>query len=449
MKDLIDKQFKEAGEILMMKKRIIAFNTALLIGFSSYIGIPSASAAKDPARQAEVDKAQAALNEVQAEISSLNARISQINDAVKDNQNMINKTEEEIVKTEEQIKTLGTEISELEEKNKKRQEILKQRAVTYQQTNGTNSYLEVIFGSTSFGDFIERIGAVTTIVQADRQLIDELQEDQKKLEDKQATVEEKLTGLKDMKIELVGMQADIKQQQAQTNSLKEELKAKEEESQRQLADAKARNIDIVIEPVVAETSNVKEKVEKIADTQKEENSSTKKETTTVSTSAKEETETTTKQESASTDSSTKPSSSKKPSSTTSNTQKKGIQTVITAGNKYIGNSVYVFGGGRTEADIAAGRFDCSGFVSWAFRQGGYSVPASTDALKTAGRQIPKSQMQPGDMVFFDTYKKDGHVGIYVGGGQFIGSQSSTGVAKASLTSGYWAKKFNGRVVRVH
>ena len=425
----------------MMKKRIIAFNTALLIGFSSYIGIPSASAAKDPARQAEVDQAQSALNAVQAEISKLNARISQINDAVKDNQNMINKTEKDIVKTEKQVETLETEISELEEKNEKRQEILKKRAVTYQQTNGTSSYLEVILGSTSFGDFIERIDAVSTIVQADRQLIDELQEDQEKLEDKQATVEKKLTGLKDMKTELVGMQQDIKQQQEQTNSLKEELKVKEEESQRQLADAKARNIDIVVEPVVAETSNVKEKVEKIADTQKEEKSSAKQETTTVSSTSKEET------------TSNKVSSTKKPSSTTSsntsNTQNKNIQTVINAGNKYIGNSVYVFGGGRTAADVAAGRFDCSGFVSWAFRQGGYSVPASTDALKNAGRQIPTSQMQPGDMVFFDTYKKDGHVGIYVGGGQFIGSQSSTGVAKASLTSGYWKTVFNGRVVRVH
>jgi cell wall-associated NlpC family hydrolase len=36
-------------------------------------------------------------------------------------------------------------------------------------------------------------------------------------------------------------------------------------------------------------------------------------------------------------------------------------------------------------------------------------------------------MQPGDLVFFNTYKKDGHVGIYIGNGKFIGSQSSTGV----------------------
>ena len=434
-----------------MKKRIIAFNTALLIGFSSYIGIPSVSAAKDPVKQAEVDKAQAALNGVQAEIATLNNRISQIDKAVKDNLDMINKTEDDITKNKKQVEKLDKEISELKEKNEKRQEILKKRAVSYQQSNGSVSYLEVILGSSSFGDFIERIGAVSTIVEADSQLIKEIEEDKKDLEDKQATVEEKLTNLKEMKTELVGMQQDIKQQQDQAITLKEELKVKEEESKRQLADAKAKNIDIVIEPIVAETSTVKEKVEKIAESQKEE-------TTTVSSNSQEETSSKkepTSSKPAKSESSDKTSSNssssanKKPSSTTTNTQNKNIQTVISAGNRYIGNSVYVFGGGRTAADIAAGRFDCSGFVSWAFRQGGYSVPASTDGLKYAGKQISRSQMQPGDMVFFDTYKKDGHVGIYIGGGKFIGSQSSTGVAIASLNSGYWSTVFNGRVVRVH
>ncbi|MDF2856775.1 MAG: peptidase, partial [Neobacillus sp.] len=74
--------------------------------------------------------------------------------------------------------------------------------------------------------------------------------------------------------------------------------------------------------------------------------------------------------------------------------------------------------------------------------------ASTDSLKHQGTPVSVSQMQPGDIVFFDTYKKDGHVGIYVGGGKFIGSQSNTGVAIADMSSGYWEKRFNGRVNRI-
>ena len=125
-----------------------------------------------------------------------------------------------------------------------------------------------------------------------------------------------------------------------------------------------------------------------------------------------------------------------------------VSTVINAGYKYIGNSVYVFGGGKSASDIAAGRFDCSGFVSWAFAQAGVKVGASTSVLKNTGTRVSVSEMRPGDMVFFNTYKTDGHVGIYLGGGKFIGSQSSTGVAIANMTSGYWANTFNGRVMRV-
>ena len=69
-------------------------------------------------------------------------------------------------------------------------------------------------------------------------------------------------------------------------------------------------------------------------------------------------------------------------------------------------------------------------------------------MKNAGRKVSTSEMRPGDLVFFNTYKTDGHVGIYLGGGKFIGSQSSTGVAVANMSSGYWADHFAGKVVRI-
>jgi peptidoglycan DL-endopeptidase CwlO len=122
--------------------------------------------------------------------------------------------------------------------------------------------------------------------------------------------------------------------------------------------------------------------------------------------------------------------------------------VITAGYKYIGNSVYVFGGGRNEQDIEKGRFDCSAFVHWAFAQAGINLGSSTDTIKNSGKLISVSEMEPGDLVFFDTYKKDGHVGIYLGDGKFIGSQSTTGVAIADMVTGYWNETFKGHVERV-
>jgi peptidoglycan DL-endopeptidase CwlO len=122
--------------------------------------------------------------------------------------------------------------------------------------------------------------------------------------------------------------------------------------------------------------------------------------------------------------------------------------VLNISQKFIGHSVYVFGGGRSAFDIQNGRFDCSGFVHWALSQVGINVGTSTDSIKNSGKQVPASSLQPGDLVFFDTYKQDGHVGIYIGNGQFIGSQCTTGVAIADMASGYWKAKFNGKVIRL-
>ncbi|MET9375098.1 NlpC/P60 family protein [Streptomyces sp. NPDC002992] len=62
-------------------------------------------------------------------------------------------------------------------------------------------------------------------------------------------------------------------------------------------------------------------------------------------------------------------------------------------------------------------FDCSGLMVWSYRQAGISLPRTSSAQRYAGRQVPLSQAQPGDLV---TYRSDAsHVGIYAGDGQVI------------------------------
>jgi hypothetical protein len=125
------------------------------------------------------------------------------------------------------------------------------------------------------------------------------------------------------------------------------------------------------------------------------------------------------------------------------------QTAIAVGQSLIGKTTYSWGGGRSEADVKAGKFDCSGFVNYAFKQAGIDLGnGNTDTIAKKGVAVNPSQMQPGDIVFFDTYKKNGHVGIYIGNGKFIGSQSKTGVAIADMTTGYFKDKFHGVVRRV-
>lgn len=91
-------------------------------------------------------------------------------------------------------------------------------------------------------------------------------------------------------------------------------------------------------------------------------------------------------------------------------------------------------GGTTKAGI-----DCSAFVrttmSSAFN---VQLPRSTAEQRYAGYNIAKSELRPGDLVFF---RNNNHVGVYIGDGKFVHAGSSTGVTIASLSDKYWAKTY--------
>lgn len=93
----------------------------------------------------------------------------------------------------------------------------------------------------------------------------------------------------------------------------------------------------------------------------------------------------------------------------------------------------------------ASGFDCSGFVLHVFEHvGGGDLPHSASALGKMGRLVDKTELAPGDLVFFHRTKKDiSHVGIYLGNNKFIHASSHrTGrVMVSDLNERYWAKHF--------
>ena len=96
---------------------------------------------------------------------------------------------------------------------------------------------------------------------------------------------------------------------------------------------------------------------------------------------------------------------------------------------------YVWGGS------APGGFDCSGLVMWAYAQVGVSLPHSSYAQFTYGVAVSRDQLQPGDLVFFDGL---GHVGIYIGGDQFIHAPHTGDVVKiSSLDEAWYAASYVG------
>jgi cell wall-associated NlpC family hydrolase len=88
-----------------------------------------------------------------------------------------------------------------------------------------------------------------------------------------------------------------------------------------------------------------------------------------------------------------------------------------------------------------GGFDCSGLVMYAYGKLGVSLPHSSYSQWNVGAAVPRDQLQAGDLVFFNGL---GHVGIYVGGGQFVHAPHTGDVVKVSnMDSGSYASSYVG------
>ena len=90
-------------------------------------------------------------------------------------------------------------------------------------------------------------------------------------------------------------------------------------------------------------------------------------------------------------------------------------------------------------------FDCSGFVQWVFAKNGVMLPREVRDQYAAGQKIGLRDVQPGDLVFFQTVSRGAsHVGVVIGADQFVHAPSSTGVVRVErFTANYWARRFVG------
>lgn len=129
-----------------------------------------------------------------------------------------------------------------------------------------------------------------------------------------------------------------------------------------------------------------------------------------------------------------------PASTLQTRHASGVSDMLGYALKLIGVN-YKYGGTQPSTG-----FDCSGYVSHVFRQvAGLSLPHNALAISRQGRQISVDELQPGDLVFFNTLRRSfSHVGIYLGDNRFVHAPSSGGgVEVVSMQDQYWVKRFNG------
>ena len=347
-------------------------------------------------KNSEINDLKSKQSEAQSQIDSLESSI-----------NKINKKADELLKEQstlrEETVQLQKDIEVLTERIAKREEAIRNQARDVQVNNQSSVYVKALLDATSFTDALGRLKAMTTIVNANNDLVNQQKADKKAVEDKKVENEAKQEEIAKNQAPLEEQKGTLEAKQADLNVLKASLaeqQATKESEKQALAEQKAA--------FEAEQKRVREQQAQAAAVQQ----AAQQAQASVSTSTNNA------------------SSSSSSSSSNASSSNAGVSNVVIpstpapapSGNgsaivaeayKHIGKP-YVWGAKGPNT------FDCSGFTRYVYLQvtgrdiGGWTVPQ-----EGAGTIIPVSQAQPGDLYFWGSRGSSYHVAIALGGGSYI------------------------------
>lgn len=420
----------------MKKKVLSALLTATLL-FS--IGMPAFAAPNEEVieNQAKYDELTAKIDEITGQVYALDAEIEPLMETIENNKAEVEEIKIEVENTEKEIETTKADIE-------KSEEVLGKRIREFYKSGGQVNYLTLLFSAESFNDLISKIDSTTRIVNIDKELIAELEE-------KKANLNEKVTVLEERKAEVIKLTEESEAALDELNAKKaeqeiaiEQLNAEQEEFEKNYLSVSERKL-VAHQQSVLETSNDKNELQaaidqltSIRDNQikseivKQEISDSiyygtiKLEEIIEAEEAKEA------EEAAKAAAQQQISSPNRGEITSGTASSASGNAIVSYAYNFIGTP-YVYG--ATGPDT----FDCSGFTSYVYANAaGINITRTTYSQMGVGTPVSYDQLQPGDLVF--TYGGD-HVGIYVGGGQYIHApQPGDSVKVSNITSFYSARR---------
>ena len=334
----------------------------------------------------------------ETQIENLNTKIRQIDNKIIESMDAIEKLNTQVTEAKNRVETTKEEIAVLEDSYNRSVELSKNRLESIQ-LNGTAQFnvVEILLSSEGVSDFFQKTAAVITIMESDKQLTEELAAKDAELKEKKEALEKDLATIKEKQAAAKEEQASIENDKAKIQEeLKkvEEAKAKAEEEARLQAEAEA-----AARAVAAVATANQQTATSTTNTSTNNNQQSTSNATTTEDKVKNETTS---------------------SEVTTNTNSASASAVIAQAKKYLGVP-YVWGGTTPSG------FDCSGFTSYVYRSVGISLPRTSRAQQNVGTQVSVKNVQPGDLVFMG--KPAYHVGIYIGGGQYIHAPQTGDVVK--------------------
>ncbi|MFD2705590.1 murein hydrolase activator EnvC family protein [Salibacterium lacus] len=189
---------------------------------------------KQESTQADSEETQKEIEALKEEIQNISDEIRELDKKITETNDKITKKEEEIDETEQRIEELESRIDELQKRIEERDELLKERVNAMYKNGGSVDYLEVLMGAKSFGDFLDRVSALNTIADQDKDILQAHIKDQNELEDAKKEVEEQRSSLEGSLTELENLKADQKERRGEKNSILGDLENQEHSLQETL-----------------------------------------------------------------------------------------------------------------------------------------------------------------------------------------------------------------------
>lgn len=358
----------------------------------------------------QIEQKNSEINDLKSKQSEAQDQIDRLETSI----NKINKKADELLKEQstlrEETVQLQKDIEVLTERIAKREEAIRNQARDVQVNNQSSVYVKALLDATSFSDALGRLKAMTTIVNANNDLVNQQKADKKAVEDKKAENEAKQEEIAKNQATLEEQKGTLEAKQADLNVLKASLaeqQATKESEKQALAEQKAA--------FEAEQKRVREQQAQAAAVQQ----AAQQAQSSVSTSTNNASSSSSSQASSSNSASSNASSSNAgvsnvviPSTPAPAPSGNG-SAIVAEAYKHIGKP-YVWGAKGPNT------FDCSGFTRYVYLQvtgrdiGGWTVPQ-----EGAGTIIPVSQAQPGDLYFWGSRGSSYHVAIALGGGSYI------------------------------
>jgi peptidoglycan DL-endopeptidase CwlO len=356
-----------------MIKKFIKYMVATTVLATTIQATPAFANPEVPVTNGQIDAVNKNIDDLETQFQQLDNEIS----LSMERSQILN---EKIVTEQGKIKEKEIEIKKADEDLSSHKEVYSERLKSIQ-VKGNQSvvtYAELLLSAGSISEFFNRFTAISKIIENDNALLEGFRKKEISLEEAKEQLQNHINELEKSKVELASEQKQIEDN-------KNLILTKLETAKGTLQDLRAQQ----------EAQLVAQRA------------------------ASQETATEVKQQSQAQVS--VPTQSTTPTVVASNVTNSATATsVIATAKQYLGVP-YVWGGSTPSG------FDCSGFTSYVFRSVGISLPRTSRDQQNVGTRISLSQVQPGDLVFRGSPAY--HVGIYIGGGQYIHAPQTGDVVK--------------------